>query len=253
MKGNRLLLIVVLCLSIMPPYHAEARYYDARVGRWMSVDPLAEKYPRWSPYSYTMCSPVVLFDPNGREVRNSHQYVLSNNSLVSSVIRFNSEVARITGKNTKDYVFVVTGGDRYKDELNGVEVHRSRTNNSIVPNSDKHSPHLEENGARGIDMTYAKGVAWGDIEKAAAGTGFSQAINRYTDGHFHLTLDWRNSTGETTPGNAPSFDETKDIQRTQAKQVEHQEASLWQRVERAVAGFVKSVKNTWNQVTDMRK
>jgi RHS repeat-associated protein len=46
-----------------------ARYYDARIGRWISVDPLAEKYPASSPFAYAANNPAVCFDPNGMEVR----------------------------------------------------------------------------------------------------------------------------------------------------------------------------------------
>ncbi|MFZ1081160.1 MAG: RHS repeat-associated core domain-containing protein [Candidatus Kryptoniota bacterium] len=45
-----------------------ARYYDSRIGRWLSVDPLMEKYPEWSPYSYAMCNPIRLIDTDGRRV-----------------------------------------------------------------------------------------------------------------------------------------------------------------------------------------
>jgi len=48
-------------------YYYGARYYDAKIGRFMSVDPLAEKYPGWSPYTYTLDNPVRLVDPTGRE------------------------------------------------------------------------------------------------------------------------------------------------------------------------------------------
>ncbi len=48
-------------------YYYGARYYDPKVSLWLSVDPLAEKYPGMSPYTYTADNPVVLVDPDGRD------------------------------------------------------------------------------------------------------------------------------------------------------------------------------------------
>lgn len=45
-----------------------ARYYLAALGRWGSVDPLAEKHPEWSPYNYVLENPMVLVDPDGQQV-----------------------------------------------------------------------------------------------------------------------------------------------------------------------------------------
>lgn len=42
-----------------------ARYYSSNEGRWFSVDPLADKYPGWSPYNYTFNNPLRLVDPDG--------------------------------------------------------------------------------------------------------------------------------------------------------------------------------------------
>lgn len=35
--------------------------------RWLSVDPLAEKHPDWTPYYYVLANPLLLIDPDGRQ------------------------------------------------------------------------------------------------------------------------------------------------------------------------------------------
>ena len=46
-----------------------ARYMDHELmTSWLSVDPLADKYPSISPYAYCAWNPVKLVDPNGREL-----------------------------------------------------------------------------------------------------------------------------------------------------------------------------------------
>jgi len=44
-----------------------ARGYDNRLGRWWSVDPLAEKYPSMSPYVGIGNNPVLFVDKDGNE------------------------------------------------------------------------------------------------------------------------------------------------------------------------------------------
>jgi RHS repeat-associated protein len=46
-------------------YDYGARFYDPALGRWHSVDPMAEMYNSCSPYAYVLNNPVNLFDPNG--------------------------------------------------------------------------------------------------------------------------------------------------------------------------------------------
>ena len=45
-----------------------ARYMDHELmTMWLSVDPMADKYPSLSPYAYCAWNPVKLVDPDGRE------------------------------------------------------------------------------------------------------------------------------------------------------------------------------------------
>lgn len=40
------------------------RIYDSRLGRWLSIDKLANKYPNVSPYAFVRNSPIMKYDPD---------------------------------------------------------------------------------------------------------------------------------------------------------------------------------------------
>src|SRR5690606_19947801 len=46
-------------------YYYGARYYDPRISIFISVDPLAEQAPNWTPYRYAFNNPIMVTDPTG--------------------------------------------------------------------------------------------------------------------------------------------------------------------------------------------
>ena len=49
-------------------YDYGARHYDPVLGRFMTMDPMVEKYYSWSPYAYCLNNPLKYIDSDGRQV-----------------------------------------------------------------------------------------------------------------------------------------------------------------------------------------
>ncbi|MDE5981500.1 MAG: RHS repeat-associated core domain-containing protein, partial [Duncaniella sp.] len=49
-------------------YDFHARYHAPSTGRFMTVDPMAEKYPGISPYMYCAGNPIAYIDPDGMQI-----------------------------------------------------------------------------------------------------------------------------------------------------------------------------------------
>jgi len=74
-----------------------ARYYDSKIGRWLSVDPLADKSPGVSPYAYSLNNPLNYVDPDGKFplLTRLAQWLSSPNGqrVVQKVNRFGKNLA----------------------------------------------------------------------------------------------------------------------------------------------------------------
>jgi RHS repeat-associated protein len=63
-----------------------ARYYDSRIARWMSVDPLAGKYPGMSPYVYCANNPIVIIDQDGKEGETTSTVSYDDKTRIHTVV-----------------------------------------------------------------------------------------------------------------------------------------------------------------------
>jgi RHS repeat-associated protein len=100
-----------------------ARYYDPRTSVWLSVDPLAEKYPEVSSYVYCHNNPVNMIDPDGRwdvsvhtsTDRGKHPYAVyvvtdrTGNVIYKTVVRVTG-----AGGRTRNATNADTPQGRYK-------------------------------------------------------------------------------------------------------------------------------------------
>jgi RHS repeat-associated protein len=76
-----------------------ARMYDNQIGRWMTLDPLAEKFYNWSPYVYALDNPVRYDDKDGREPGDPIKDVIDFAKLGSSKFQELLTSAGITDGN----------------------------------------------------------------------------------------------------------------------------------------------------------
>lgn len=59
-------------------YNFTARMYDARTGRWLSIDPKADSFPSKSPYLSMSGDPINRIDPDGMEDNDSKEEIYTN-------------------------------------------------------------------------------------------------------------------------------------------------------------------------------
>ena len=83
-------------------YYYGARYYEPRLSLWISTDPMEEKYPSLSSYSYAKNNPIILIDDLGKEPELS--YIGTAFDFVGVLNNSPRQVGRFTGQKAANYL-----------------------------------------------------------------------------------------------------------------------------------------------------
>ena len=86
-------------------YYFGARYYNSDLSIWLSVYPMADKYPSLSPYNYCAWNPMKIVDPDGRDwYRNDETGSVVWSDKSDKMINFKGESFRNIGVTFSKYV-----------------------------------------------------------------------------------------------------------------------------------------------------
>ena len=107
-------------------YYYGARYLDPAGARWLSADPMLEKYVGMSPYNYCAGNPVKLVDPSGRELLEVDELTKSSERIKEFNPSCGTEQNNLEDKSSsvKDNPFVsytkeIPVGENYRNAKDG--------------------------------------------------------------------------------------------------------------------------------------
>ena len=137
-----------------PQLYCGAKYYNPRLWRFLSVDPLADKYHNLSPYTYVANNPVKYIDPDGKRIvlpniRQANKLAGDLNKIYSNKYGVNNAFKVITKevsvtKSNPDYSWWNPNCDCSKT----IEVNETRTfieaNEEFSWDTDKYTSQMKD-------------------------------------------------------------------------------------------------------------